>query len=123
MPHGCATIKPRMADPNTQLSLRERWKLARQHANLSQTKAASQMGVERGSIARMEEGKTPVTPPYVLWAIVVWGTPREVLDVADLGQVGQGEPGQRLRNLAHSRLALPPDGNRREEDSAEGTSQ
>ena len=88
--------------------LRDRWKLARNRARLSQDDAAKQLGVERGSISRVENGVVPVPPSYVLWAMVVWRTPPTLLGAADLGPAFPGDPLRVLEDLARRPQADEP---------------
>lgn len=91
----------RMADD---LPLAERWRLARDLAKRSQKAAAAELGVERGSIARVENGTKKVPPAYVLWAIVIWRTPERLLDADDLVPGDSDAAGQRF--LARVRKQL-----------------
>lgn len=68
-----------MDEPNFEQDLLHSWRDARRLADISQERAGQELGLDRTTVWRIERGQSKLTPPLVLWAIVVWGAPPDVL--------------------------------------------
>lgn len=102
MAHGCATIRPGMASTTQQKPIHERWRSARKAADITQERAAKELGLSRSQINKIEKGSGELRPPYLLWAIVVWGAPPELLDAVEVAPAAQDDPLRRLEDLVRS---------------------